>query len=65
MENLKQPNYKNENIKTKCINNAQRNRFLKLKNSLLELENGFIGLKDGELKDRELKIKNQIEQLSF
>ena len=65
MENVKQPNYKNENIKTKYINNAQRNRFLKLKNSLLELENDFIGLKDEELKDKELKIKKEIEELSF
>ena len=65
MENVKQPNYKNENIKTKYINNAQRNRFLKLKNSLLELENDFIGLKDEELKDKELKIKKKIEELSF
>lgn len=65
MENVKQPNDKNENIKTKYINKAQRSSFLKLKNSLLDLENDFIVLKDGELKDRELKIKNEIEELSF
>ena len=65
MENVKQPNYKNENIKTKYINNVQRNRLLKLKNSLLELKNDFIGLKDEELKDKELKIKKEIEELSF
>ena len=34
--------------------NTQKNpRFLKKKNSPLELENDFIGLKDGELKDWE------------
>ena len=34
--------------------NAQKTpRFLKKKNSPLELENDFIGLKDGELKDWE------------
>ena len=63
METLKQPNYKNENIETKYLNNTQKNRFLKVKNSLLELENDFIGLKHGELKDRELKIKKEIEEL--
>ena len=30
----------------------QNYQFLKVKNSLLELENDFIGLKDRELKDR-------------
>ena len=34
--------------------------FWKVKNSLLELENDFIGLKD-----RELKIKTEIEELFF
>ena len=34
MENLKHPNYKNENIETKYLNKMQRNRFLKVKNSL-------------------------------
>ena len=43
----------------------EKNQFLKVKNSLLELEKDFIELKDGELKDRELKIKREIEQLSF
>ena len=37
--------------------------FLKVKNSLLELENDFIGLKDEGLKDRELKIRKEIEAL--
>ena len=36
MENLKHPTYKNENIETKYLNNVQRNRFLKIKNNLLE-----------------------------
>ena len=39
--------------------------FLKVKNSLLELENDFIGLKDEGLKDRELKIRKEIEALFF
>ena len=41
----------------------QKNQFLKVKNSLLELEKDFIELKEIELKDREIKIKREIEQL--
>ena len=37
MEKLKHLNYKNKNIETKYLNNVQRNRFLKVQNSLLEL----------------------------
>ena len=43
----------------------QKNQFLKIKNSLLEMKNNFIELEDGELKDREVKIKRQIEKLIF
>ena len=64
-ENLKYPKYGNENIKTKYLNNTGIKRFLKQKNSLLELENDFIELKDRELKDRELKIKSETEELFF
>ena len=35
------------------------NRFLKVKNGLLQLENHFMRLKGAELKDRELKIKKK------
>ena len=38
---------------------------LKVKNSLLELEKDFIELKDSELKDREIRIKREIEELLF
>ena len=41
----------------------QNYQFLKVKNSLLELENDFIGLKDRELKDRKEIIKGEIEDL--
>ena len=54
---MKNPNY---NIDRKYLNNMRRNQFLKIKNSLLELEKGFI-----ELKDRELRIKREIEKLFF
>ena len=60
MENLK---YKNENIERKYLKNIRINQFLKIKNSLLELENDFIELKDRELRDREVKIKREIEEL--
>ena len=36
---------------------------MKVKNSLLELEKDFIELRDKELKDREVKIKREIEEL--
>ena len=65
MENLKYSNYKSKNIETKCLSNMWINRFLKVNNSFLELENDFTGLKDGELKDRKLKIKKEIEELFF
>ena len=62
MENLKHPNSKNK-YSMKKLNNTQRNRLLELKNNILKLKNNFIGLKDRELKDRELKIKNEMEEL--
>ena len=37
----------------------RRNQFLKVNNSLVELEKDFIELKDRELKDREEKIKKR------
>ena len=50
-------NNKNENIEINYLNNMQRSRVLKVKNSLLELEKYFIELKDRELKYRKVKIK--------
>ena len=58
MENL---NSNNETIERKYLNNMRKNQFLKVKNGLLELEKIFIELKDRELKDREAKIKTEIE----
>ena len=43
----------------------RKNQFLKVKNSLLELEKYLIDLKDIELKYREIKIKREIEELFF
>ena len=37
----------------------RKNQFLRVKNSLLELEKNFIKLKDRELKDRQVKIKRE------
>ena len=62
MESL---NYKNKNIERKFLNNMRKNQFLKVKNSLSELEKYFIELKDRELKDREVKIKREIGELIF
>ena len=57
------PNYKNENIEGKYLNNIEKKQFLKVKNSILVWEKDFTGLKDRELKDREVKIKREIEEL--
>ena len=62
MEDL---NSRNEYIERKCLKNLRKNQFLKVKNSLLEFEKDFIELKDRKLKDREVKIKREIEELFF
>ena len=41
----------------------QKNQFLKVKNSLLELKIFFFELKDRKLKNREVKIKWKIQEL--
>ena len=56
-------NYKNKNIEKKIFKNMRKNQFLKVKNSLLELKKDFIELVDGELKERIVKIKREIEEL--
>ena len=57
MENV---NYNNKNIERKYLNNMRKNQFLKVENSLSELEKYFTELEDRELKDREVKIKRDI-----
>ena len=53
------PSYKNKHIESKYLNNVRNNQFLKVKNSLLELEKYNIELKDKEFKDREVRIKRE------
>ena len=48
---MENSSYKNDNVERKYLNNMLKNQFLKIKNSLSELENDFI-----ELRDRELKV---------
>ena len=43
---IKTPNYKNENVEIKFLNNMQKNQFLKVKNSLIKLGKDFMELKD-------------------
>ena len=43
----------------------RKNQFLKVENSLPELEKDFIELRDRELKDREVKIKRETKELFF
>ena len=40
-----------------------KNQFLKVKNSILELEKDFIEQKNRELEDRQVKIKRETEEL--
>ena len=61
MENL---NYKNESMERKYLK-MWRNQFLKVTNSLSELEKDFIELKAIELKDIEVKIKREVNELFF
>ena len=56
---MENPSYKNKNIESKHLNNVRKNQFLKVKNSLLELEKYNIELKDRELKDMEVRIKRE------
>ena len=60
---MENSNYKEKNIDIKYLNNIWKNQFLKLKNNLLDSEKDFIELKDRELKDREVNIKREIEEL--
>ena len=57
MENV---DYKNENIERKYLENMRNNQFLKVEKSLLELEKDF-----KELKNREEKIKREVEELFY
>ena len=61
MENL---NYKNQNMERKYLK-MWKNQFLRVKNSPSELEKDFIELKDIKLKDIEIKIKREKEELFF
>ena len=54
---------KNKNIERKYLQNMQNNQFLKVQNSLLDLEKDFMELKDRELKYRKEKIKKEIKKL--
>ena len=54
---------KMKELREKYLKNMLSNQFLKVKNSISELEKDFIDLKGIELKDREIKIKKEIEEL--
>ena len=62
MENL---NYKSKNSEKKNFKIMIKNQFLKVKNCLLELEKDFVALKGSESKDREVKIKREMEESFF
>ena len=55
---IENSNYKSENIEIKYSHNMPKTWFL-------ELEKGFTELKDRKLKDREVKIKKEIEELFY
>ena len=58
MDHLRHQNYKSEHIEMEYFNIIRKNRILKAKNSLLVFR---IDL--GELKDREIKIRKEVEEL--
>ena len=60
---MENPSYKDENIERKYLTNMQKNQFLMIKTSPLELEKDFIESKERELKDREVKIKRKLKEL--
>ena len=61
---MENPNYKNENTEKNYLNNVEKSQFLKVKkNHSLELEKLFTELNHCELKDREVKIKREREEL--
>ena len=62
---MEKTNYKNKYVGKKFLKIMQKNQFLKVKNSVLELEKDFIELKDVELKNREVKNKKETEELLF
>ena len=63
---MEKQNYKKENIERKYLKNIQKNQFLKVKNSLLELENQILqNRRIEDVKDREVKLKREVEELFF
>ena len=62
---MENPNYENQNIERKFLIFMRKDQFLKVKNSILELEKDFIELKDRDLNDREVKIERKIEETFF
>ena len=55
---MENSDYKNENIERKYLKYMQKKKFfLKINNSLVELEKGFAKLKGKELKNGDVKIK--------
>ena len=69
MNRLRHQNYKNENLhentQTIYLNNIRKNRILKVKNNLFEIEEVFKEFRHRELKDREIKIRRLAEELFF
>ena len=48
-----------------CLNNVWKNRILKIKSTLLELEKCFKELKKKELNNRATKFRKETEELFF
>ena len=47
------------------VDNIQKIRILKVNNSLLEIDKDFKELRDKKLRDRDIKIRKEIEELFF
>ena len=59
MENSKRWRQKNKSIVTKYLKNTQKNRILKVKNSLFKLKNDFKELKTENWKTEKWKLKEK------
>ena len=65
MDHFRHRNYKDEHPEMEYLNNLRKNKILKVRNSLLQLEKKFKELKERELKDREIKVRKGIGELFF
>ena len=65
MTHLRHQSYRTEHTEMNYLYNTRKNSIIKIKKNVLELERDFEELKDRELRDREIKLRKEIEELFF